>query len=97
MIVQRVTYAIKPGSQSKMAEILKDLWKVQDDPPTHRIYLTITGDREVIQQEVEFEDFDAQEKFWAGAESRPGVAPLLEKWAELRDTGSTNQFLRLVE
>ena len=97
MIVQRMTFVAKPGCRDKMLEILQDLWKTGDRPPTHRIYVSISGPLNAIQQEIEFEDFEAREKFWADAMSAPGVEPLLKKLIELEDTGATSEFLRLVE
>lgn len=64
--------------------------------PTHRIY--VHGEsRDVIQQEIEFEDFEARKKFWADALSVPEVAPYLEIFRELRDSGETSETLSLVE
>ena len=97
MIVYRQTFVVKYGSRNKMAEILQDMWKLHDQPPTHRIYQPLTGEREVIQQEIEFEDYAALEEFWANAFSIPGMDALHDKWAEFRGQGETTELLRLVE
>jgi hypothetical protein len=98
MIVQRSSYVAKPGNRREMVEILKALHKLDPHPhPTYRIYVQITGSVDVIQQEIEFEDQEAREKFWAAAFSIPEVAPYLKRWAELRDSGETTELLRLVE
>jgi hypothetical protein len=97
MIVQRMTFVAGPGNRDEMVRILQELWKLWDHPPAYRIYLPITGPFDVIHQEIEFEDFEAREKFWTEGTSLPGFAPLMEKWTDLRDIGATNELLRLVE
>jgi hypothetical protein len=98
MIVQRHTIVARPGNRDEMVEILQALWKLTPHPtPTYRIYLPM-GSLDVIQQEIEFEDFEAQEKFWAAAAwSMPEGAPYRKKWNELRDSGVTVELLGLVE
>ena len=97
MIVQRMTWVAKPGNKAEMVEILQALWKLGPHPtPAHRIYVHM-GSGDVVQQEIEFEDFEAREKFWADAMSMPEAAPYFQKWNELRDSGQTSELLRLVE
>ena len=97
MIVQRMTFVTMPGRRAERMQILQELWKLWDDPPTYRIYLPITGPSGIIHQDIEFEDFEAREKFWAEAASLPGFAPLMKKWNESSDTSGTNELLSLVE
>ncbi len=82
-----MTFVTKPGRRDEMVQILQELWKLWDHPPTYRIYLPITGPFHVIHQEIEFEDFEARDKFWAEGTSKPGFAPLMEKWHESSDDG----------
>jgi hypothetical protein len=99
MIVQRSTHvAAKPGNRDEMVEILQALWKLGPHPtPTHRIYVPITGRMDVVHVEIEFEDLEARAKFFAAAFSMPEAAPYLERWDELRGSGTTDELLRLVE
>ena len=97
MIVLRITNMTKPGSQEEAAENTQDFWKWLDLPITHRIYLPITGQRNSVIQEIEFEDFAQQEEFWADVGSRPEWAQWYEKLLTLVDTGSTRELLTLVE
>ena len=97
MIVQRMVFETKPGRREEMVEILQDIWKLMDHPPTYRIYRTITGQFNEVFMEIEFEDFEQYEKFWADAVSHPERPPLIEKWFTVVDSGSSTEFLTLVE
>ena len=94
MIVVRQEFRAKPGCRREAIEVLQEMWKLVDPIP-HRIYQGITGPRHTIYQELEFEDWEQREKWWA--ESDPKTAPLREKWRALIDTGGGNQLLRPVE
>jgi hypothetical protein len=65
------------------------------DPIPYRIYRGITGPSDTFYQELEFEDFAQREKWWAN--TRLKIAPLMDKWRALRDTGGSNELLELVE
>jgi hypothetical protein len=92
-----MTWVAKPGNKNEMVEILQALWKLTPHPhPTHRIYVH-QASTDLVQQEIEFEDAEARKKFWADALSVPEVAPYLEKFLELRNSGATSETLSLVE
>jgi NIPSNAP protein len=97
MIVQRSKYTLKPGRGREGLEIIQKSWQLVDHPPAHRIYQTISGQANVIFQEIEFEDFEHREKFWAHFFSMPGLAPLMEPWHTVVETSQSNEFLTLVE
>ena len=97
MIVERMAHSCKVGCRNKMLEVLQEMWKTWDDPPTHRIYLPISGEAHVVYQEIEFEDFQAREEFWAKAWATPERRALGGKWVEVADVSSPHEFVRLVE
>jgi cyclopropane fatty-acyl-phospholipid synthase-like methyltransferase len=86
--------ALKPGCVDEAIEVLQDMWKLVDSIP-HRIYRGITGPSDTFYQELEFEDFEQREKWWANTGLK--IAPLMDKWRALRDTGGSDELLRLVE
>ncbi len=98
MIVERMTFVMKPGRSKEGMEIVQELRKLVDLQTTYRIYLSITGQFNVLTEEIEFEDFEQREKFWADLGSKPEFAQLLEKWsATVADSGGGREFLTLVE
>jgi hypothetical protein len=97
MIVQRMTFVTQRNRRAEAVQRLKELWALWDDPPTYRIYTPITGPFDVIHQDIEFEDFEARDKFWTEVPNLPGFGPVVEKWRQATDGGSTNELLTLVE
>jgi hypothetical protein len=93
MILQRQRFTVKPGCVNEAIEILQEMWKLVDPIP-HRIYRGIAGPLNTFYQDLEFEDFEHRDKWWANM--RPKVAPLMDKWNACQSTGD-NQLLRLVE
>ena len=94
MIVERMQFRRKPGSVDEAIEIMQEMWKLIDPIP-HRIYRGITGPHATIYQELEFENFEQREKWWA--DTGPKIAPLMDKWRALTETGGSQELLRLVE
>ena len=95
MIVERMTFKEKPGRTAEAVKMLQDSWKWPGLPMiTHRIYRTISGKFDEIIQELEFEDFEARDKFWADV---PWSPEFMEKWVALGDSGGSREFLTLVE
>ena len=94
MIVERRQIRVKPGCVGEAIEVLQEMWKLVDPPP-HRIYRGITGPFDTIYQELEFEDYEQREKWWA--DTGPKIAPLMDKWRALTETGGSSELLRLVE
>ena len=94
MIVQRQRFIVKPGRVNEAVEMMQEMWKLVDAIP-HRIYRSISGRHNTIIDELEFEDFAQYQEWWA--DTGPKIAPLMEKWHALVDTGGSTEFLRLVE
>ena len=97
MIVERQTVVGKPGYRKELVEVLKEAWKFWDHPPTYRIYSPITGQSNVLYMDIEFGDFAEREEFWADGPSKPGWPAVMEKWNGLMVSGSTVEFVTLVE
>ena len=98
MIVERHTWEMQWYTGVRgLVELLQEAWGWLDLPITHRIYTTNTGVRNTVIQEIEFEDFEAREKFSADRNSRPEWGPMLEKWRELEQVRWSVELLRLVE
>ena len=51
--------------------------------------------QEIFEDPFDFEDWEYREKWWAGMGTK--IAPLMDKWLALVDTGGSNELLRLVE
>jgi hypothetical protein len=94
VIVERQEFRVKPGCLNEAVEVLQEMWKLVDPIP-HRIYRTITGPFNTFYQELEFEDLQQREKWWIGTGEK--IAPLMDKWNALNDTGGGSELLRLVE
>jgi hypothetical protein len=84
----------KPGCVDEAMEVMQDMWQLVDPLP-HRIYRGFTGPFDTVYQEIEFEDFEQYQKWWADTWSK--IAPLRDKWQSLLETGGSAQLLRLVE
>jgi hypothetical protein len=94
MIVQRQRFKVKLGCVDEAIEVMQEMWKLIDPIP-HRIYRGITGPFDTIYQELEFEDYEQRQKWWADTGSK--IAPLMDKWLALAETGGSGDLFRLVE
>jgi hypothetical protein len=94
MIVERQRFKVKPGCVDERIEIMQEMGKLIDPIP-HRIYRVIIGPYDTVYQELEFEDFEQREKWWA--DTWPKIAPLMDKWRAVSETGGSSELLRLVE
>ena len=73
------------------------MWEQIEFPNAYRIYVPIIGSGDVVYHEVEFEDFEERQAFWAAFYARPEIPAWVEKWKELIKPGGGNELLRLVE
>lgn len=94
MIVQRQQFRVKPGYVEEAIEILQDMWELVDPIP-HRIYRGITGPYDTFYQELEFESFEQRDQWWLNTGDK--IAPLMDRWRALAETGGSGELLRLVE
>ncbi len=95
-MIARFTSVVKPSRGNEAVEMLQDFWKRIDLPFTHRIYEPITGSFQEVFQEIEFEDFEQYEKFWADVGSNPEWPQWQEKWHTI-EVSTSVQLLTLVE
>ena len=97
MIVQRHTFVVKQGRVEEAVKIIQDSWEwPESEVIPHRAYRTISGQNNEIFQDLEFEDFEARDKWWADVRSRPEWAPFVEKINTVLESLSS-EFLGLVE
>ena len=97
MIIERRTYRAKSFCEQAAADFVKEVWEQIEFPHTFRIYVPITGPDDVIYHELEFEDFEERQTFWAAFFARPEMPGWVEKWKELTTSGGGRELLRLVE
>jgi hypothetical protein len=96
VIVERRTYQVKPFCAQAAAEFVKEVFEQIGFPHSSRIYTPIIGTGNVIYHEVEFEDFAERQAFWAAFFLRPEQAGWQEKWAELTESGFSNELLERI-
>lgn len=94
MIVERHQFRVKLGCEDEAIELMQEMWKLIDPIP-YRIYRGITGPFDTVYQELEFEDWGQRQKWWA--DTGPKIAPLMDKWIALAETGGSQELLHLVE
>ena len=95
MIVNRRTFVAKRGRlEEAVALVLAEMERTNTTP---RVYVSETGLFETIAVEWELEGLAEYEKGWAEYFASPEAAPFLEKWAEITETGGTNEIWRLVK
>jgi hypothetical protein len=97
MIVWRQVYSVKPGCAQDFMHLLQEIWGWLDNPVPHRIYMSMSGVVNRVVQEIEFEKFEEQQKFVADVFSRPEWPAARDRWQELEEVGTSQEFFRLVE
>ena len=97
MIVERHTCFLKAGCAREGADSLKGIWERLALPTVHRIYRQAIGPLNVVVQEVEFDDFEERQEFWANCQASPEWQEWSKEWRELQAPGGSNEILVLVE
>ena len=97
MIVERRTYHVKPFCQQEAADFVMQVGEQIAFPHAYRVYIPIVGLGNVIYHELEFENFEERQAFWADFFARPEMHGWIKKWEELIESGFSNELLRPVE
>jgi len=93
MIVQRMTFVAKPGRLGEMIELFR-----AERERTHtsgRISTFLYGSRDVLENELTFDNEQERQSFWDEWSSQPEAAKFLKKLQGLRESGGTNELLLL--
>jgi hypothetical protein len=94
MIVQRITWQLKPGCKKKIIEMLT----AGPGMPgfTVRLYSFIAGgDDETVVAEIELEKFEDMAKFWAEMAAQPGHVEATQTLQQAMLSGGSHELLRL--
>jgi hypothetical protein len=97
MLVQRLTFQVKPGNQEKAVELMKESRAILDDPHGSRIYTSYIGPFDVVVYELEVENLTELDAYWAAWWSSPETAAFMEKWNALVVSGGGSEIWTLVE
>ena len=97
MIVQRITFHVKPGSKPKAIEMIKEA-KTRVEVPHGVLTYTnyIAGEGHVLIREFKFENIMELEEWWEKFNSHPDVPAFEERWNELV-SGVKVELLTLLE
>ena len=94
MIVERITWKLKPGCRPEAIEVLKA--GALPDGPTFRIYtFMFGGNDETVVVEAEHETIEDREKFWADWGTQPKADETVMRFRELMETGGVHELLRV--
>ena len=83
MIVQRVSYYPKLGCMGKLVRLTRAEMQRFPAPHAGRLYGIDLGCSAPVAMELEFENYDEREKFWAAWFADPGSGAYIEKAKEL--------------
>lgn len=99
MIVQRWFYFPKPGRRVDLVELMQAEIHRFSSPHLHavRLYAYPTGNSAQVSQELEFENHEESEKFWAAWQADPGAPAFFEKYDELVSRYWTTEHWDLIE
>ena len=85
---------MKPGCSKKVIEMMKPGPSFTGF--TVRVYSFIAGgDDETVVLEIEVEDFDERDKFWAKLAAEPGIAGATQSLQQAMLSGGRHELLRL--
>ena len=96
MIVERLTFRIKPGYMEKAVEMAKEVRAMPDEPHGSRIYTSL-GPFDTLVYERGFENLAQNEAYWAAWWSRPETPAFMEKWHEVEAGGGGREIWTLEE
>jgi hypothetical protein len=92
MIVNRRTFVVKQGREHKAIELLKGAVTGHPHPHPGRVYRPQLGPFNVLVLEIEFENLEDYERYFAEFRASPGQAEFMEKWFELTKEGGANEI-----
>ena len=91
MFVERFTWHVKPGHQHEFVELVK-AERERIGQVTLCIYAPFFGPHNVVIGEIEFENIEAQDKFWEEWLPAPEVQTFLENLSKLQDAGGSREL-----
>ena len=97
MIVQRRIWAVKPRCLEEAEALTMALLERFPHPHARRVYVPKIAPHDTLALEIEFQNLEELEAYWAALPASPGFPEFLEKWFDLRDRGGTNEIWTLVE
>ena len=92
MIVQRITWKVKVGCKNEFIELTKAV--VEEQGLTPRVCSYVFGPYDVVTSDLEFETEEDQQKYHTDW-SKPKTAEWAKKHAELTESGTTVELLRV--
>ena len=98
MLVHRVTFTLKPGSDQKAIEMLQEAQTILKAPHGRRIFQSyLGGTGSTIVMDLEFENLSELEAFWAEWYASSETPAFMERWEDLLAENTTNRVFTLVE
>jgi hypothetical protein len=97
MIVQRITYTLKPGCMQEAVAMVTA--EIEKEPPPHavRVYSPGTGSWDEITLEFEFESVAQSDEHWEQWLAKPGTTEYLAKFNELMTPPTRSEFRNITE
>jgi hypothetical protein len=97
MIVQRITFQVKPDAEEKVVELLKQSRAAGENPDRMRIYTPSIAPLNAVVAEFEFENLGEMDGFWTEWFAAPETATFMEAWNAVMGGGGSNEVWTLVE
>jgi hypothetical protein len=97
MIVQRITYKVKPGHVEEAVALAREQKARYVGVVPVRFYAPGLSPPYTIAVEFEFENLAALDALWTRMGTDPDWAAFMEKWTALLASGGTNNTWTLVE
>ena len=79
------------------AERVKHVQERIEFPHAYRVYVPIIGPADVVYHELEFEDFEERQAFWAAVFARPEIHEWARHWKSITESSSGRELWNLVE
>ena len=96
MLVERYTWEAKPGRRNDAIEWCKKLMAREENKDyTHRIYSTDFGTWNKVTLEVEYENEEHRQEYWAKVEWTEELGVFIETHHDMLEPGQTRELLTL--
>jgi hypothetical protein len=97
MIVQRITYTLRPGRMQEALDMVFS--QIEKEPPPHavRVYSPGTGSWDQITLKFEFESVAESDEHWGQWPAKPGTSEYLAKFNELITPPTGSEFRAMKE
>ena len=99
MILDRRTFTAEKGRRRDAVAMAKEVAELFTSKfgVTYRIYTTNIGPFDAVAVEGEFESLAEYDRLWTEFLALPELAPLMDKWNEVTETGGTHEIWELEE